>query len=123
MLLKLTGHDSHVAHDGLQAVELAERLRPGVIVLDIGLPRLNGYDACRRIRETAWGGEVVMIALTGWGQEEDRKRSKDAGFDYHIVKPVDHVELMCLLGSLYGNTESEVADASTPGRPEEKTVR
>jgi PAS domain S-box-containing protein len=123
MLLKLTGHDSHVAHDGLQAVELAERLRPGVIVLDIGLPRLNGYDACRRIRETAWGGEVVMIALTGWGQEEDRKRSKEAGFDYHIVKPVDHVELMRLLGSLYGNTESEVADASTPGRPEEKTVR
>jgi CheY-like chemotaxis protein len=64
-----------------------------------------------------------MIALTGWGQEEDRKRSKEAGFDYHIVKPVDHVELMRLLGSLYGNTESEVADASTPGRPEEKTVR
>ena len=123
MLLKLTGHDSHVAHDGLQAVEMAERLQPGVIVLDIGLPGLNGYDACRRIRERAWGREVVMIALTGWGQEEDRKRSKEAGFDYHIVKPVDHVELMRLLGSLYSNAEPEVTNLSPPRRPEEKTVR
>lgn len=106
LLLRLTGHDSHVAHDGLQAIDLAEQLRPGVIILDIGLPHLNGYDACRRIREAPWGREIVMIALTGWGQEEDRKRSRDAGFDYHVVKPVDHVELMRLLGSLYSESDN-----------------
>jgi DNA-binding response OmpR family regulator len=83
------------ACDGLQAVlgrcaeavEAAERFRPDVMLLDIGLPKLNGFDVCRRIRGQPWGKSIVMVALTGWGQEEDRRKSTDAGFDHHMVKP------------------------------------
>ena len=74
--------------------------RPDVILLDIGLPKLNGYEACRRIREQPGGKEVVIIAQTGWGQDEDRQRTHDAGFDHHMVKPVDPTALMKLLAGL-----------------------
>jgi PAS domain S-box-containing protein len=100
MLLRLMGHEVGTAYDGEQAVEAAEDLRPDVGLLDIGMPRLNGYDACRRIREQPWGQGVFLIALTGWGQEEDRRRTEEAGFNHHIVKPVDPVALMKLLASL-----------------------
>jgi DNA-binding response OmpR family regulator len=70
------------------------------VLLDIGLPRMNGYDACREIRKTAWGKNMVLIALTGWGQEEDRLQSRNAGFDVHMVKPVDHDALLTFLASL-----------------------
>jgi CheY-like chemotaxis protein len=96
-LLTITGHEAKIAHDGLAAVAEAERFRPEVILLDIGLPRLNGYDACRLIREKPWGASMILIAVTGWGQEEDRRRSREAGFDGHMVKPVDLDELMRLL--------------------------
>jgi signal transduction histidine kinase/ActR/RegA family two-component response regulator len=99
MLLEVCGHETHMAHDGLAAVEAAERVRPDVILLDIGLPRLNGFDACRQIREQPWGKNMVMIALTGWGQDVDRRRSEESGFDHHIVKPVEHETLVRLLGS------------------------
>ena len=78
----------------------AERFRPEVVFLDIGLPKLSGIDAARRIREQPWGKDMVLVALTGWGQEEDRRQSKDAGFDAHLVKPVDLDALMKLLASL-----------------------
>ena len=110
MLLAFGGHDTHQAHDGLQAIEAAERLRPDVILLDIGLPVLNGYEVCRRIRREAWGKNIVMVALTGWGQDEDRHRSSEAGFDAHMVKPVDHDVLLKLLESLS-------ADQSSPESP------
>ena len=97
MLLQISGNETQMAYDGLEAVEAAERFRPEVVLLDIGLPQLNGYDACRRIREQPWGKTMVLIALTGWGQEEDRRQSKDAGFDAHLVKPVDYGALMKLL--------------------------
>ena len=71
-------------------------------LLDIGMPRLNGYDACRRIREQPWGKNIVMVALTGWGQDDNRRKSKDAGFDHHMVKPVDFTVLMGLLAGLKG---------------------
>ena len=100
MLLELGGHETHQAHDGVQAIEAAERLRPDAVLLDIGLPRLNGYEVCRRIREEPWGKSMVLVALTGWGQEEDRHRSEEAGFDAHMIKPVDHDVLMKLLASL-----------------------
>jgi signal transduction histidine kinase len=100
ILLQLAGHETHTAHDGLQAIEAAGRLRPDVVLLDIGLPRLNGYEVCRRIREQPWGRELRMVALTGWGQQEDRRRSREAGFDTHIVKPVEPEALMALLASL-----------------------
>jgi CheY-like chemotaxis protein len=91
------------ANDGLEAVALAAKFQPDVIVLDIGMPKLNGYEACRLIREQPWGKKAVMIASTGWGQEEDRRRSKEAGFDHHLVKPIDPDVLERLLGSLQGS--------------------
>ena len=100
MLLEFGGHETHKAYDGVEAIEAAERLRPDVVLLDIGLPRLNGYEACRRIRQQPWGKDVVMVALTGWGQEEDRRQSRDAGFDAHMVKPVDHDALLQFLAAL-----------------------
>ena len=72
MLLKVTGNDTRTAHDGMEAIEQAEAYRPAVILLDIGLPKMNGYDACRRIRAQPWGEDILMVALTGWGQAEDR---------------------------------------------------
>jgi CheY-like chemotaxis protein len=99
MLLRLMGNDTRTAYDGQEGVEAAEEFRPDVILLDIGLPKLNGYEACRRIREQPWGKKAILIAVTGWGQEEDRRRSREAGFNHHMVKPVDPQELMKLLTS------------------------
>lgn len=96
-LLRLTGHEIRTAHDGLEAVEAAENFGPEVVVLDIGLPKLNGYDACRQMRQQPGGAKRVMIALTGWGQEEDKRKAAAAGFDHHLVKPVDPIALDKLL--------------------------
>ena len=100
LLLRLHGHETRTAHDGLNAVEVAEAFRPDVVLLDIGMPRLNGYEACRRIRAAPWGKNTVLIAQTGWGQEEDRRQTEAAGFDAHIVKPVDYTRLLRLISSL-----------------------
>jgi len=89
MLLEALGNEVRVAHDGAQAVEQAEAFRPSVVLLDIGMPRVDGYEAARRIRAQAWGRDMVLVALTGWGQDEDRRRSQEAGFDRHLIKPVD----------------------------------
>jgi signal transduction histidine kinase len=97
MLLKLNGHEVHIAHDGFEAVEVATTFQPHVILLDIGLPGLNGYEAARRIREQQRHKAIKLVALTGWGQEEDRRRSEEAGFDAHMVKPVDLAVLTKLL--------------------------
>lgn len=97
LLLKLMGNEVHTAHDGLEAVAMAETNRPDVILMDIGLPKLNGYEAARLIRERAGDRELVLIALTGWGQEEDRRRSKEAGFHHHLTKPIDLSVLQQLL--------------------------
>jgi CheY-like chemotaxis protein len=99
MLLQFEGHEIYTAHDGADAVRLAERVRPDVVLMDIGLPILNGYEAARRIRDQAWGAPMVMVAITGWGQDEDREQSRGAGFDLHLVKPVDHRELLRIVGS------------------------
>jgi two-component system, chemotaxis family, CheB/CheR fusion protein len=96
-VLELGGHEVHTAHDGLEAVDVAAELQPDAVLLDIGLPKLNGYDAARRIREQPGGKDVFLVALTGWGQPEDRRRAQDAGFDAHLVKPVDHAHLAKLL--------------------------
>jgi PAS domain S-box-containing protein len=102
MLLQLGGHETQVAHDGVEAIEAAEKLRPDIVLLDIGLPRLNGYEVCHRLRKEPWAKNLTLVALTGWGQEEDRHRSREAGFDAHLVKPVDHDALLRLLASLPG---------------------
>jgi CheY-like chemotaxis protein len=89
MLLRLLGHQVVIAGDGLEAVAAAERERPDMIVLDLGMPKLDGYGACRRIREHPWGKDIAIFALTGWAQESDRRQSREAGFDGHLVKPVE----------------------------------
>jgi PAS domain S-box-containing protein len=99
MLLRMTGHEVHTAHDGLEAVGAAAVFRPEVVLLDIGLPKLNGHEAGRRIRAQQ-GPHVVLVALTGWGQDEDRRRSSQAGFDCHMTKPVEFNVLQKLLAGL-----------------------
>jgi signal transduction histidine kinase/ActR/RegA family two-component response regulator len=96
-LLQMSGNEIDLAHDGVEAVEKAELFRPQVLLLDIGLPRKNGYDVCREIRQATWGKEILVIAISGWGQEDDRRKSKEAGFDHHMVKPVDYQTLVAML--------------------------
>ena len=92
-MLRLLGNEVCTAHDGMEAVAVAEAFRPQIILMDVGMPRLNGLDATRRIREQPWGTEVVILALTGWGQETDRIQSSEAGCNGHLVKPVSLTEL------------------------------
>lgn len=99
-MLQIMGNQVRVAHDGLAAIDAAEDFRPEVILLDIGMPKLNGYDACRRIRKESWGKDTVLIALTGWGQNEDRRRTSEAGFDFHLVKPVESNTLVKVLAEI-----------------------
>ena len=94
MALELHGLEVVVAHDGPQALREAAARPPDAVVLDIGLPGLNGYDVCRELRRQPWGAAAVILAMTGWGQQEDRRKSKDAGFDAHLVKPVEHDALI-----------------------------
>ncbi|HZN05024.1 MAG TPA: ATP-binding protein, partial [Candidatus Polarisedimenticolia bacterium] len=100
MLLRLMGNEVHTAHDGLQAVRVARELQPDLALLDIGMPKLNGYETCQRIKEESGGRKVLLVALTGWGQDEDIRRSHLAGFDRHLVKPVEPAALEKLLGSM-----------------------
>jgi PAS domain S-box-containing protein len=89
MMLRVMGNESKTAHDGLEAIEAAATYRPDIMFIDIGMPNLNGYDTARRIREQPWGKAIVLAALTGWGQDDDRRKSEEAGFDYHLVKPAE----------------------------------
>jgi len=102
MMLELLGNEVAMAHDGVEAVEKAGELRPEVILMDVGMPRLNGLDAARRIREQPWGRRMTIIALTGWGQEADRERSREAGCDGHLVKPVSLPDIERVLAELRG---------------------
>ena len=102
-----------MAHDGREAIAKAGTVKPDVILLDIGLPVVDGYGVCRSIRSEPWGKDVLIIALTGWGQDEDRQRSKDAGFDAHMVKPVDPADLLKLLVELKGRAPSPKASAAS----------
>jgi PAS domain S-box-containing protein len=100
LALELGGHEIHTVHNGQDALLAAERIRPDVVLLDIGLPKMNGYEVCQRIRQLPWGSEPVVVAVTGWGQDEARQKSREAGFDTHVVKPVDYAALMKLLASV-----------------------
>jgi len=97
ILLSTMGNETALAHDGVEAFEKTMEFHPDVILLDIGLPKMNGYDTCSAIRKTARGPDILIIALTGWGQDGDRMKSKDAGFDAHLVKPVDLENLLKIL--------------------------
>ena len=100
MLFQLMGHDVRAAHNGVAAVDLAETFRPDLIVLDIGMPGLDGYEVCRRIRQHSWGRDTVIAALTGWSRDEDKDRSEQAGFDHFLVKPVDPKVLENLIAAV-----------------------
>jgi CheY-like chemotaxis protein len=97
VLLELEGHDVRRGYDGLEALEIADDFRPDIVLLDIGMPRLDGYGAARELRQRDWGTSLLLIALTGWGQSEDKRLAHEAGFDHHIVKPVDPDALRRLL--------------------------
>jgi CheY-like chemotaxis protein len=100
MLLKVTGHKTRLAHTGLAALQEAEAFQPNVVLLDIGLPQLNGYEVARRMRQHPTLKNTVLVALTGYGQESDRQLSKEAGFDHHLVKPADFGNLKKILASV-----------------------
>jgi PAS domain S-box-containing protein len=114
MMLRLMGHDVRTVRDGLQAVEEAAAFRPDLALLDIGMPGLSGYDVARRIREQRWGQEIILIALTGWGQEEDKRKALQAGFDQHFTKPVSPNELARMIARLHA--ESVRQDQSAVAR-------
>lgn len=98
-MLRLLGHDVHIAHDGLEAVQTAERVRPDLVLMDLGMPKLNGLDATRQIRATVWGKGMTIVALTGWGQQSDRELSRAAGCNGHLVKPVAMTDLQKLIAT------------------------
>ncbi|MGZ5216015.1 MAG: hybrid sensor histidine kinase/response regulator [Caldimonas sp.] len=100
LLLESMGHEVHIAYDGEQALQAIEALRPDVALLDLGMPKLSGFEVCRRIRALPWGSAMALVAQSGWGQDEDRRRTRAAGFDHHIVKPIDPLALDALLRTL-----------------------
>jgi len=99
LMLRMEGHEVHCASDGEEALLLAGQRKPEIVVLDVGMPKLDGCEVARRIRAESWGRGAVLVALTGWGQEVDRRRSREAGFDMHLVKPVDPATLCDMLVS------------------------
>jgi CheY-like chemotaxis protein len=106
MLIKYLGAEVQVAHDGPTALAAMESFQPAVVFLDIGMPGMDGYEVAQRIRERGQFSDVMLIALTGWGQDEDRRRTKEAGFDHHLVKPADIGSLQALLASDEKATEN-----------------
>lgn len=100
IVIQILGNEVEIAHDGQEGVNAAESFRPDVILMDLGMPIMTGYEATRLIRKQEWGQKIVIIALTGWGQEEDRQRTRDAGFNHHLVKPAEPAELQALLADI-----------------------
>jgi CheY-like chemotaxis protein len=100
LLLQAKGHQTRVATDGAQAISVADEFRPQCVLLDLGLPRMDGYEVARRLRERPYGGEVVLVALTGWAGRDVRTKAAEAGFDYHLVKPVNWEELEKIVQSM-----------------------
>jgi CheY-like chemotaxis protein len=99
LLLKLRGVDVRVVHGGAEALESIEAYQPAIVLLDIGMPGMDGYEVARKIRQHPTGRSMKLIALTGWGQEQDRRRTREAGFDHHLVKPADAAVLEALFNS------------------------
>lgn len=100
LLLQAKGHDTRVATEGEQAITLADQFRPNCVVLDLGLPRMDGYEVARRLRARPYGNNLVLVALTGWAGRDVRSKAAEAGFDYHLVKPVDWEELEKIVQSV-----------------------
>jgi CheY-like chemotaxis protein len=98
-LLGLHGHDVRVAHDGIEVLAIADTFKPHVVLLDLGMPKMDGYETARQTRQRPWGKDAMLVALTGWGQQQDRQRTAEAGFDAHLVKPVTDSDLFHLLAT------------------------
>ena len=101
MLLEMNGHGVYVGHSGSEALQLARRELPHAMILDIGMPDMSGYEVARRIRAERWGSQIYLIAVTGWGQKEDKDRAIAAGFDHHLTKPVDPDQVESLLQAFF----------------------
>ncbi|WP_340680241.1 response regulator, partial [Paraglaciecola sp.] len=97
LLLEFSGHTTRKAYNGITGLEVAKEFKPDVILLDIGLPDINGYQVAQQIRQQPWGKKMFLVAATGWGQDKDKQLAKDAGFDKHLTKPIDFKELNVLL--------------------------
>jgi CheY-like chemotaxis protein len=99
IVVRTLGHEVQIARDGEGAIAMAEEFRPDLVLMDLGMPGMSGYEAAQRIRATPWGAGVRLVALTGWGQEEDKHRTREAGFDHHLVKPAKAAEIERLLAT------------------------
>ena len=117
IMLRMMGNHVRTAHDGEQAVTEAAAFRPDVLLLDIGMPRMNGYDVAREIRAQGWGARMLLVALTGWGQDEDKRRASEAGFDRHFTKPMGPADLEKLLEELADGTRAQSDPPAQPSRP------
>jgi signal transduction histidine kinase/ActR/RegA family two-component response regulator len=114
LFLQLAGHVVHTAFDGEQALEVAEHFRPDIALIDIGLPKLNGYEVCQWIRETDWGKSAMLIAQTGWGRDEDKQLSREAGFNGHLVKPADPIMVLRIVDAGHAAKIAEVMKTGEP---------
>src|SRR5262245_7472855 len=106
LLLQLAGHDVRVAHDGIETLAVACEFEPEVVLLDLGMPKMDGYETARRLRRESWGRQATLVALTGWGQQRDRERTAELGFDLHLVKPIGEAELFQAIGTMSSNKVS-----------------
>jgi len=111
MVVKMLGNEVREAHDGKEGIEVAEAFLPDVIFMDIGMPKMNGYEAARHIRQQPWSKKMMLVALTGWGQEKDKQRTKEAGFDHHLVKPAEPAAIQKLLSSPAGDATEQAPQA------------
>ena len=100
LLIELMGHAVEIVYDGEEALRTAERFRPDIALLDLGMPKLDGFMVCQRIRAEPWGASMRLVAQSGWGQDDDRRRTAAAGFDHHLVKPIDPLALDALVQQL-----------------------
>jgi CheY-like chemotaxis protein len=100
LLLETLGHEAKIAHNGIQALGIAHQFEPDAMIIDIGMPGLDGLELARRIRAEAWGKDLLLVAASGWGQDEDKQRSREAGFNMHLVKPIELRELEGLLATI-----------------------
>jgi CheY-like chemotaxis protein len=119
-LVALMGHESVAARDGAEALKLAASFRPDTVLLDLGMPRMNGFEVCRAIREEPWGASMTIVAVTGWGQSEDRIRTSAAGFDDHFMKPLEPAALAEFLARPLPRAavvEPDPAPAEAPAAP------
>jgi len=107
-LLHQDGHVVQIARDGMEAIEAAAQFRPEVVVLDISMPKLGGYEAARMIREQPWGKRMFLVALSGWGHHLDQQRSKESGFDAHLTKPAKYEKLMEVLNLAAANEQAQL---------------